>query len=101
MEGYVGKSVSEPMLDYGRPAEVYDLPNGQRAFQWEMQSSGVMPVNSYGSANVYGSGGWATATTTQTNYVPYSQSCRYTLIGERDGNDWIIVSFRKPTLGCE
>lgn len=101
MQGYVGKSVTEPMLDYGRPTSVFDLPNGQRAFQWQIQNSGVLPVSTPSTGTIYGSNGWATVTTTQTDYIPYSNNCVYTLLGEPRGDDWIIVDFRQPKLDCE
>ena len=101
MQGYVGKSVTEPMLDYGRPTNVFDLPNGQRAFQWKMDVGGMMPMSTPSNSTIYGSGGWASVTTTSTTYVPYSNSCVYTLLGERSGKDWIIVDFRQPTMMCE
>ncbi|UWQ93390.1 hypothetical protein K3727_14380 [Rhodobacteraceae bacterium M382] len=101
MEGYVGRSVTEPMLDYGRPASVFDLPDGARAFQWQIDSSGVVPVSTPSTTYISGSSGWATATTTSTSYVPFSSSCNYTLIAKPKGDDWVVVGYRKPTLMCE
>ncbi len=101
MENYVGKSITEPMLDYGRPESVFDLPDGRRAFQWVMRSSGVLPMSTPSESTIYGTGGWASVTTTSTTYLPYSQTCAYTLIAKPVGNDWIVDGFRKPRLGCE
>lgn len=101
MEGYVGKSITEPMLDYGKPTSVFDLPNGQRAFQWNINNNGVMPITTPTTSTIYGTNGWASVTTNQTNYVPYSNNCVYTLMGEQRGDDWIVVGFRQPRLDCE
>jgi len=101
MQSYVGKSVTEAMLDYGQPVSVFDLPNGTRAFQWKIDSSGVIAQPSTSTSQVYGSGGWASVSTTSTNYVPFEQSCLYTLLGQKNGQDWTIVGFRKPNLLCE
>ena len=102
MEGYVGKSITEPILDNGKPTSVFDLPNGQRAFQWQIDSRGVIPMTTPVTNTVYGPGGWASVTTTnQTRYVPYNNTCVYTLFGEKQGNDWIVVGFRKPRWDCE
>lgn len=101
MAGYVGKSITEPMLDYGKPANVIDLGDNRRAFQWSIDQSGVMPITTPSTGTIYGSGGWAQVTTTSTTYVPYSQNCLYTLTATKSGNDWIVDGFRKPTLACE
>ena len=101
MEGYVGKSIMEPMLDYGRPANVFDLGENRRAFQWSINDSSVMPITSPSTSTIYGSHGWANVSTTSTSYVPYSQTCLYTLTATRSGDDWIVDGFRKPTLMCE
>lgn len=101
MEGYVGKSITEPMLDYGRPTTVFNLPDGRRAFQWSITSSGAIPVTNTTNANVYGTTGWANVTTTSTSYQPFEQTCLYTLFGEAQGDDWIVTGFRQPTVWCE
>jgi len=101
MEGYVGKSITEPMLDYGRPSDVIALGPDRRAFQWEINSSGVIPITTPTTSNIYGAGGWATVTTNTTSYTPYSQTCRYTLTATRSGEDWIVDGFREPSMWCE
>ena len=101
MGTYIGKSISEPMMDYGRPTNVYDLEGNRRAFQWIMNQSGTYPITTPSYGTIYGTGGWATVTTSSTTYVPYSQTCAYTLTATKSGDDWIVDGFRKPTLGCE
>lgn len=101
LESYVGKSITEPILDYGPPANVVELGDGKRAYQWAMTNSGVIPMTSPASATVYGSGGYATAYGTSTTYIPYSNDCIYTLIASQKGKDWVVDGFRRPTMGCE
>lgn len=100
LQGYVGKSVTEPMLDHGRPSNVFDLPDGTRAFQWKKNSYGAIPITTPTTSNIYGPGGWATVTTTSTSYAPYSNQCTYTLIAQPSGKDWVVVSYREPSLEC-
>ena len=100
MQGYVGKSITEPMLDYGRPTDVFELGQGRRAFQWEITSSGAIPITTPTTSTIYGSGGWANITTNSTSYSPYSQTCRYTLTAKASGEDWIVDGYREPTFMC-
>ena len=101
LESYVGKSITEPMLDYGRPTNVFDLGPDRRAFQWQRDYSGVVPITTPTTSTIYGSGGWASVTTNTTTYSPYSQSCLYTLTATRSGDDWIVDGYREPTFMCE
>ena len=100
MQGYVGKPIVEPMLDYGRPTAVFDIGQNRRAFQWEITSSGAIPITTPSTSNIYGAGGWATVTTNTTTYSPYTQTCRYTLTATRSGDDWIVDGYREPTMMC-
>lgn len=100
MESYVGKPVTEVVLDYGPPVNFLDVGPDRRAFQWQIDSSGVMPVTSQSTGNIFGPGGYASYGGTTTSYVPYQQSCLYTMMASWSGNDWIIDSFRQPRLGC-
>lgn len=101
MESYVGKSVKEPILDYGPPANVVELEDGRRAYQWRLTQSGAMPMSSPTYATVYAGGRVATAYGSTTTYVPYSQDCVYTLTARQQGGRWIVDGYRRPTLGCE
>lgn len=95
------KSVQEPILDYGPPKSVVQLNDGQSAFQWKMDNSGVIPVTTPGPATVYGSSGSASINTQSTSYIAYGDECIYTLLARESGNDWVITGFRKPRLACE
>ena len=43
MEGYVSRDISSVIANYGPPANTFDLPNGQRAFQWEIIDTSYIP----------------------------------------------------------
>ncbi len=107
MEGYVGRSIAEPILDHGSPAEVFQLSDGRRAYQWEITTEGFRPAPrpTIGVGIGIGRGGWGGGwgggiTTLNQSYVPYSKTCRYTLLADQRGKDWIVSSFRKPAQGC-
>jgi hypothetical protein len=101
LKSYVGKSVTEPILDYGPPTNVVELEEGHRAYQWAKTNSGIIPITTPTTTNIYGSGGYATAYSTSTNYVPYSNNCIYTLTAVRNGKDWVVDGFRPPSFECE
>ncbi|SDX40695.1 hypothetical protein SAMN05444385_107106 [Tritonibacter mobilis] len=101
MQGYVGKPISEAILDYGPPSHTLDLSDGRRAFQWKRTNSGMFPTTSPTSATIYGAGGSATVLGSTTTYVPYSNDCVYTLTAVRQGRDYIVDGFRQPSLECE
>lgn len=100
MDGYVGKDVSNAVLDYGPPFHVMDLPDGQRAFQWKMTSVGSVPTTTTVNATAYGNSVYGTATTYGGGV--YSQTCLYTLIGAKNGQgSYTVTGFRAPSLMCE
>ncbi|PTW46049.1 hypothetical protein [Rhodovulum kholense] len=101
LNSYVGKPVTEAMLDYGAPSNVIDLEDGRRAYQWTIHDTGTVAVPTTSTATVYGAGGTATAFGQSTSYVPYSETCVYTLTASQQGKAWIVDGFRKPRLACE
>ncbi|MFX0541329.1 hypothetical protein ACEWPM_006295 [Roseovarius sp. S4756] len=103
MESYVGRPIGEAVLDHGSPTEVFQLSDGRRAYQWELTKTGFRPSPRprIGVGVGIGTGGWGGGLTTiGTDYIPYSKTCRYTLISDKRGDDWIVSEFRKPTPGC-
>ena len=101
MQGYVGKPVEEPILDYGPPANVVEMSDGRRAYQWKIRSSGAFPIVTPTTSTIYGSGGVATIQSQTTSYVPFESDCLYTLTAARQGQTYVVDGFRKPRLGCE
>ena len=45
MRGYIGQDVRQVELAYGPPANVIDLGNGSRAYQWARISTSTTPVS--------------------------------------------------------
>ena len=103
MERYVGGPVSVAMLDYGPPDDIFALNDGRRAYQWEIKKEGFRqaPQPTLGVGIGIGTGVWGgRITTVNTAYVPYSKTCRYTLISDQRGQEWFVSEVRKPTPGC-
>lgn len=102
LDQYMGRPIVDPMLDFGRPDEVFDLPDGRRAFQWQVLREGRRPSPRpvIGVGIGIGHGGWGHVTTVGTSYETFTRSCLYTLIGTRRGDDWIVTGQRKPAPGC-
>ncbi len=102
LDKYMGRSIVDPMLDFGQPAEVFDLPDGRRAYQWEVdkQASRPSPRPVIGVGIGVGRGGWGNVTTIGTSYETYTKTCRYTLIATRRGTGWIVTDQRNPAPGC-
>ncbi len=116
MQGYIGKPLVEPIMDYGAPIGAMDMPDGSRVFQWNIHSQQYIPQttyysgSSYGMANAVGNSiyGSATSTGTSTTYGGYvaSSNCTYNLFARKTGGgdtpaDWTVTGFRKPSLSCE
>lgn len=97
MKGYVGSSISEAFISYGKPEAVFDLPDGRRAFQFRWGGgSGVVPSRT----NTYISGNDAVGynvTTVGTPAMAFaSEGCLITFIASRRGNDYIVDEYRVP-----
>lgn len=100
MQSYVGKDVTEAAMDYGPPAGVMDLPDGRRAFMWNMTQSMTTPQTTNYSANAYGN--WITGTATTYGGGTSTWQCTYTLIGQKNSKgSYTITSFRAPSMACE
>jgi len=100
MEGYVGKPITEPILDYGPPSNVVELGPKRRAFQWKIDSSGVAPLTTPSSATIYTPTGSAWITSQSTTYVPYSKQCLYTLTATETDGVYVVDGFRQPKFSC-
>ena len=96
MEGYVGRDITDVVLDYGAPANVLQLPDGRTAFQWSRTATYSTPT----TTNIYDYGNYATATTYGGTTSSYD--CLYTLFAQRNSqNSYTVVGFKEPTLMCE
>lgn len=100
MQGYVGKSIQEPILDYGPPTNIVELDDGRRGYQWQINSSGVIPMTMPSSSTVYSGGQMAVVNTQSTTYLPYSSECLYTLTATKQGKSYVVDGFRQPSFDC-
>lgn len=104
MSGFVGKPVESVMVRYGQPVSVFDMPDGRRAFQWQINSSFVMPGSAHTNTNIFAPPGSFAQVNSFTTYTPAQQinsSCLYTMYGEWRGGMWVLVGYEKPNLMCE
>lgn len=104
MDNLVGQPLQIGMARYGPPSVVFDMPDGRRAFQWEMTSTGVTPRTTVTNANFYAPhGAFANMNATQTAYGGnvVQRTCRYTMYAVQHGETWVFSGFEKPSLGCE
>ena len=109
LDSYVGKSLLEPVLDYGAPSNVIEMSGNRRAFIWNRTISGVIGGTSStdASVNFYGDFVDISSTTRTTPAQAYSYECSYVLIAERVRDDiegpesWNVLEYRQPRLECE
>jgi len=101
MQGYVGKSVNEPIFDYGPPSNIIELEDGSRAYQWQIDSSSAFIMPTTSTATAYGPGGPTTIVGQSSTVIPYSNACTYTMFAAQNQGQWIVTGFREPRLGCE
>jgi hypothetical protein len=109
MQGYVGKPVSEAVMDYGQPVAAIELDKNKKAFVWSQTHSTISPGYSNTSGSIYGTGSSAffnSSTYTSPAYVSTSQ-CNYTLYAERTRKDidgpaaWTVVGYKEPNIMCQ
>ena len=96
MQGYVGKDVTEIVVDHGPPSNVFEMPDGRFAFQWSETASYTEPTNT--TINSYGSYAYA------TTYGGYTSSweCFYTFFAKPNPqNSYTVVGFKQPNWECE
>lgn len=93
------------MLDYGPPANAFDMGDGRRAFQWVIGSNYTTPVSATttGTVNTYGPTSWVNSNTMVTGGQTINSSCIYTLFARwnEEINGWFITDYRKPNVMCE
>ena len=99
MKSYIGAPISNVMLDYGPPDNVYDLGPGARAYQWRKQKTQIVAGQSSGEIRDTRRGKRYEVTETP-GYVEHTE-CFYTFYTRGSGSDWYVTSFRQPLLECE
>ncbi len=109
IQNYIGQPIQSVMLEYGPPANAFDMPDKTRVFQWVMHQSYTTPVhvNTYGNANIYGSGSyanaWMTSNSTITGGETINSKCVYSLYSRWNKKDksYYVTGFKKPSIMCE
>lgn len=97
MKGFTGKSINEAFFKYGRPENVFDLPDGRRAFQFYWGGGAyAVPATSTTAINPNGFGGYTATTTSIPGGVVESKGCLVTLIARPNGADFIVEEYRIP-----
>lgn len=106
MKSYEGKTIADVVIDYGPPINAFDMGDGRRAFQWNIQSSYTVPghVSTVGT----GSRGFYTSTSVVSPPTVINQSCNYTMFATRNSSGaqdspaaWTVVGYAPPKLACE
>jgi len=96
MKSHVGGSISEAYIRYGQPENIFDLPDGRRAFQFRWGGgSGVVPGYVNSTVTPTGYGYQVTTSGVPATYVE-SAGCLVTLIARRNGNDFLVEEYRIP-----
>lgn len=104
MRGYLGRGPEAVMARYGPPDNVFDMPDGRRAYQW-MQISQSTSAGSEETRTRWvkrrGDGRPERVTVTQvTPPTSTDRRCFYTLYAHRQGAGWVLDNFERPEFGC-
>lgn len=96
MKAHVGKSITEALFAYGKPENVFDLPDGRRAFQFRWGGgSAIIPGQSNSTMMPNGAGYSVNTTSTPATLIE-SAGCLVTLIAKPSGSDFIVEEYRYP-----
>ena len=102
----IGSPIQTMMLRNGNPTNVFDMPGGGRAFQWEMSTTTSRPVYvdqtaTLGRAPLTGGLGYNSQTTITGG--SRTITCLFSLltVWNEEQKTWIIVSYERPRPECE
>lgn len=96
MQGYVGRDITDVIVQYGPPSNVFEMPDGRVAFQWSTSTPIIMPTTT--TYNVHDGYGYSTTT---GGYVG-DQTCVYTFFAQPNSqNSHTVVDFQQPDIMCE
>lgn len=107
MKEYVGKDIQDVMVDYGKPNNAFDMPDGRRAFQWvkedEYQTPTYIDSSEKTKTGRSGSKSWTSSNTVIDHGQTVHSKCIYTFFGVWDElrKTWVITGFKKPSFECE
>ncbi len=96
MKRFLGKPIEETFITYGQPENVFEFPDGRRAYQYRW-GGGSFAMAGRGSAIATSTGN---ITTVQTTYTPAtimnSPGCLITYIARNNGTGFIVEEYRFP-----
>lgn len=93
---YMGKTLIDLELDQGRPANVINLPDGRRAYQYYWGGGTfVTPQTSTGTVDVIGNTAYVQSQTNPATVVS-SPGCLISFIAEQRNSQWVVVETRWP-----
>jgi hypothetical protein len=97
MKSYVGKDVREIMVDYGPPANAFDMGDGRRVFQWTKHNSIATPMTATTTWT------WVNSNTLITGGQTLNVDCIYTMFATWDDarKGWIVAGYKTPKLDCQ
>jgi hypothetical protein len=98
MKKFVGASISEAYMSYGKPENIFDLPDGRRAFQYYWGGgSGIFPGQQSTTIAPTGGGAYNVTTTGTPALIYESKGCLVTLIARPVVNgDFVVEEYRIP-----
>ena len=82
MQGYVGQHINRVIVDFGPPSGVFQLGEGEKAYQWQKNKSSSLTFGNTGNISTTHTRG---KTCIRTFYV---------------NNDDIVTGFESPKFGC-
>lgn len=97
MKGLVGSPVQEAQIRYGAPAQVIEMPDGRRAYQFR-SGGGAVVVPGYATTTATAVGNTVTARTVGSpGGVVETPGCLLTFLARERAGTWIIEDIRVPT----
>jgi len=102
MKKYIGKDVRYIAVEDGPPVNVFDMPDGRRAFQYRWGGGQyVVPktTTAQGQVQLVGDGGYYSEQKVESGgFVVESQGCLITYFGEWNAakKGWIVVDISYP-----
>ncbi len=115
LQGYIGRPVSDVVVEFGMPSGAFDVGDGRRAFLWSRINTFTTPgyarttvmrhPASRDPARPRHADIW-TYTTTIEPPETYSTTCNYVIYAERANNQlegpagWTVTGFEEPPAGC-
>ena len=93
---YIGKSTIDLELDLGKPANIVELPDGKRSYQYYW-GGGTYALPGYSTSTVttFGNSAYIDTTTYPTQVVS-SKGCLINFITEQREGLWIVVDATWP-----